>query len=141
MASKNAKSVLVKYARARGRNQGQCCGRSYGSSISMVLRCGRKPSGEEVSVSLVYALGLRTDQTIVPPTEYIALAMYVIVPAKISVRPKPCATNCIVPPTECATKCVTTVMFLTDAFRLGGAIIHDNIMFISYDTRSTIHVL
>ena len=24
MASKNAKSVLVKYARARGRNQGQC---------------------------------------------------------------------------------------------------------------------
>jgi hypothetical protein len=30
----------------------------------MVLRCGRKPSGEEVSVSLDYALGLRTDQTI-----------------------------------------------------------------------------
>ena len=63
MASKNVKSVLEKYARARGRNQGQCCGRSYGSGISMVLRCGRKPSGEEVSVSLVYALGLRTDQT------------------------------------------------------------------------------
>ncbi len=29
----------------------------------MVLRCGQKPSGEEVSVSLVYTLGLWTDQT------------------------------------------------------------------------------
>jgi hypothetical protein len=29
----------------------------------MVLRCGQKPSGEEASISLVYALGLRTDQT------------------------------------------------------------------------------
>ena len=38
----------------------------------MVLRCGRKPSGEEVSVSLVYALGLRTDQTIVRRREFVA---------------------------------------------------------------------
>jgi hypothetical protein len=36
---------------------------SYGNGISVVLRCGQKPSGEEVSISLVYALGLQTDQT------------------------------------------------------------------------------
>jgi hypothetical protein len=30
----------------------------------MVRRYGRKPSGEQVSISLSYALGLRTDQTL-----------------------------------------------------------------------------
>jgi hypothetical protein len=64
IVSKIAKSVLEKCARVRGRNQGQC--RSYGSGISMVLRCGRKPSGEQLSASLGYALGLRTDQTALP---------------------------------------------------------------------------
>jgi hypothetical protein len=35
----------------------------------MVRRCGQKPSGEEVSISLVYALGLWTDQTY-PPEDH-----------------------------------------------------------------------
>jgi hypothetical protein len=37
--------------------------KSYGTSISMVLGCGQKPSGEEVIISLFYALGLHTDKT------------------------------------------------------------------------------
>ncbi len=63
IASKIAKSVLEKCNCVRGRNQGQCSQQSYGSGISMVFRCGEKPSGEGVSVSLVYAVGLWTDQT------------------------------------------------------------------------------
>ena len=61
MVSKIGKRVLVKYARARRRNQGQCCGRSHGSSISMVLRCGQKPSGEQV-VSVIKLRSRTTDR-------------------------------------------------------------------------------
>ncbi len=57
----------------RGRNQGQCSRQSNGNGISMVLSCGQKPSGEEVSVSLVYALGLRTDQTALASTRNLFL--------------------------------------------------------------------
>jgi hypothetical protein len=44
-------------------NRDNAASKSYCNSISMVHRCGQKPSGEEVSVSLGYALGLQTDQT------------------------------------------------------------------------------
>jgi hypothetical protein len=36
----------------------------------MVLRCGQKPSVKEVSISLVYALGLQTDQTRPPESDH-----------------------------------------------------------------------
>ncbi len=49
-------------------------GKSYGNGISMVLGWGQNPSGEEVSVSLVYALGLRTDQTIFHRTQDVSLS-------------------------------------------------------------------
>jgi hypothetical protein len=38
-------------------------GQIEGNRNSMVNWCGQNPKGEEVSVSLVYALGLWTDQT------------------------------------------------------------------------------
>ena len=60
---KIATSVLEKGTQVRGRNQGQCSQQGYGSRISMVHRCGQKPGGEKVSVSLVFALGLHYGQT------------------------------------------------------------------------------
>jgi hypothetical protein len=60
------KSQRVCWRRALVREKGtrdSAADESYGNGISMVLVCGQKPSGEKVSVSLVYALGLRTDHT------------------------------------------------------------------------------
>ncbi len=47
-----AESVLEKGARAREGNQGQCSRQKLCNRVSMVLGCGQKFSGEEVSISL-----------------------------------------------------------------------------------------
>ena len=53
---KGLKERVCKSACVRGRNHGQKRRPKLGDGFSMVHRCGQNPSGDEVSISLDYAL-------------------------------------------------------------------------------------
>ncbi len=65
-------------------NRDNAEGKSYGNGISMVCRCGQKSNGEEVAVSLGYALGLRTDQTTSQSLMHVPLVI-VVAPSATSI--------------------------------------------------------
>ena len=65
-----------KVARLAHSSMPNCSKQSSISSDQRSWRCGWKPSGEEVSVSLSYALGLRTDQTGIPHESKILIGVW-----------------------------------------------------------------